>query len=85
LPGRSYVIEENPTIPVHLHKMSRRALATREIMLTIPPRVNGTPPPWRVNGWRAWEELNRTLDKMLSDVRTLFVSIGNLLKRRQAS
>lgn len=85
LPGRSYVIEENPTIPVHLHKMSKRELATREIMLTIPPQVNGTPPPWRVNGWRAWEELNRTLDKMLSDVRTLYVSVGNLLKRRQTS
>ncbi len=85
LPGRSYVIEENPTIPLHLHKMSKRELATKEIMLTIPPHVNGTPPPWRVNGWRAWQELNRTLDKMLRDVRTLFVSMGNLLKRRQTS
>ncbi|HEX9131286.1 MAG TPA: DUF308 domain-containing protein [Ktedonobacteraceae bacterium] len=85
LPGRSYVIEENPAIPLHLHKMSKRELATKEILLTIPPHVNGTPPPWRVNGWRAWQELNRTLDKMLIDVRTLYVSMSNLLKRRRLS
>lgn len=85
LPGRSYVIEENPAIPLHLHKMSKRELATKEILLTIPPHVNGTPPPWRVNSWRAWQELNRTLDKMLIDVRTLYVSMSNLLKRRRLS
>lgn len=85
LPGRSYVIEENPAIPLHLHKMSKRELATKEILLTIPPHVNGTPPPWRVNGWRAWQELNRALDKMLIDVRTLYVSMSNLLKRRRLS
>ncbi len=85
LPGPSYVIEERPTIPVHLHKMSKRELATTEIMLTIPPRIQGTPPPWRVNGWRAWQELNRTLDKMLRDVRTLFVSVGKRLAKRQAT
>jgi uncharacterized membrane protein HdeD (DUF308 family) len=85
LPGPSYVIEERPTIPVHLHKMSTRELVTTEIMLTIPPHIMGTPPPWRVNGWRAWQELNRTLDKMLRDVRTLFVSMGKLVKRRQTS
>ena len=84
-PGRSYVIEENPTIPVHLHKMSKRELAIKEIMLTIPPRVQGTPPPWRVNGWRAWYELNYTLDKMVRDVQTLFVSIGKRLTKRQTS
>ena len=48
LPGPSYVIEENPTIPIHLHKMSKRDLATREIKLTIPEHIQGTPPPWRV-------------------------------------
>jgi uncharacterized membrane protein HdeD (DUF308 family) len=85
LPGPSYVIEERPTIPLHLHKMSKRELATTEIMLTIPPRIQGTPPPWRVNGWRAWQELNRTLDKMLRDVRTLFVSVGKRLAKRQAT
>jgi uncharacterized membrane protein HdeD (DUF308 family) len=84
-PGPSYIIEERPVIPVHLHKMSKRELATKEIMLTIPPRILGTPPPWRVNGWRAWYELNYTLDKMLRDVRMLFVSMGKRVTKRQAS
>ena len=35
LPGPSYVIMENPTIPLHLHTMSKHDLATKEIMLTI--------------------------------------------------
>lgn len=43
--GPSYVIEETPTIPVHLHKMSKHELATKEIMLTIPEHIQGTPPP----------------------------------------
>lgn len=84
-PGPSYIIEERPTIPLHLHKMSKRELATTEIMLTIPPRIQGTPPPWRVNGWRAWQELNRTLDKMVRDVRMLFVSVGRRVTRRPAA
>ncbi len=85
LPGRSYVIEENPTIPLHLHQMSKRDLATKEIMLTIPKHMQGTPPPWRVNGWRSWQELYDTWDKMLRDVRRLFVSAGKLMTRRETS
>jgi uncharacterized membrane protein HdeD (DUF308 family) len=84
-PGPSYIIEETPIIPIHLHLMSNRELARRDIILTIPPNVQGTPPPWRVNGWRAWDELNYTLDKMIKDVGTLFVSIGKLVTRQQAS
>src|SRR5713101_4264138 len=81
-PGPNYIIEETPTIPIHLHLMSKRELARKEIMLTIPPHIQGTPPSWRVNGWRAWYELNYTLDKMIKDVRTLFVSMGKLVTRR---
>ncbi len=84
-PGPSYIIQETPTIPLHLHLMSKRELVRKEIMLTIPPHVQGTPPSWRVNGWRAWYELNYTLDKMIKDVSTLFVSMGKLVTRRQAS
>jgi uncharacterized membrane protein HdeD (DUF308 family) len=84
-PGPSYIIQETPRIPIHLHLMSKRELARKEIMLTIPPHIQGTPPSWRVNGWRAWYELNYTLDKMIKDVRTLFVSMGKLVTRRQAS
>ncbi len=84
-PGPSYVVEETPAIPIHLHKMSKRELALREIMLTIPSNIQGTPPPWRVDGWRAWYELNYTLDKMVRDVRTLFVSISERLTKRQTS
>lgn len=84
-PGPSYIIQETPTIPIHLHLMSKRELIRKEIMLTIPPHVQGTPPSWRVNGWRAWYELNYTLDKMIKDVSTLFASMGRLVTRRQAS
>ena len=62
-----------------------RELATREIMLTIPPYIKGTPPPWRVKGWRAWTELTLEWDKMLKDMRTLFVSMGHRLTKRQVS
>jgi len=82
LPGRSYTIAEHPVIPVQLHKMSQRELATREILLTIPPRIKGSPPPWRVRGWRAWEELTLGWDKMLKDVRTLFISMGKRVTKR---
>jgi uncharacterized membrane protein HdeD (DUF308 family) len=84
-PGPSYIIEKIPTIPIHLHLMSKRELVLKEIVLTIPPQVQGTPPPWRVSGWRAWYELNYTLDKMIRDVRTLFASMGTFVKKRQIS
>jgi hypothetical protein len=83
--GPSYIIEETPTIPLHLHLMSKRELIRREITLSIPLHIQGTPPPWRVNGWRAWSELNYTLDKMLKDVSTLFSSMGKFITRRQPS
>ncbi len=84
-PGPSYIIEETPVIPIHLHLMSKRELLRKEIMLTIPLHIQGTPPPWRVNGWRAWYELNYTLDKMIRDVQTLFVSMGKQIKKLQSS
>ena len=83
--GPSYIIHETPVIPIHLHLMSKRELIRKEILLTIPQHVQGTPPPWRVNGWRAWYELNYTLDKMIKDVSALFVSMGKFVTRRQAS
>ena len=73
LPGHSYLIADHPTIPLHLHQMSKRELVTREIMLTIPEHVQATPPPWRVKGWRVWQELDGSRKKMNSDMRTLFV------------
>ena len=83
--GPSYIIQETPAIPIHLHLMSKKELIRKEILLTIPQHVQGTPPPWRVNGWRAWYELNYTLDKMIKDVSALFVSMGKFITRRQAS
>jgi uncharacterized membrane protein HdeD (DUF308 family) len=83
LPGRSYTIAEHPVIPVQLRKMSQRELATREIELTIPPHVKGAPPPWRMRGWRAWEELTLAWDKMLKDVGKLFISMGKRVTKRQ--
>jgi uncharacterized membrane protein HdeD (DUF308 family) len=84
-PGPSCIIEEIPNIPIHLHLMSKRELLRREIILTIPQRIQGTPPPWRVNGWRAWSELNYTLDKMIKDVGTLFSSIAKMITSRLPS
>jgi hypothetical protein len=85
LPGRSYIIAEHPLIPVQLHKMSLRELATREIELTIPPRIRGEPPPWRTRGGRAWQELTLAWEKMLKDVGTLFMSLGKRVTKRQVS
>jgi uncharacterized membrane protein HdeD (DUF308 family) len=84
LPGPSYKIAEHPIIPLRLHKMSQRELATSEILLTIPARINGTAPPWQQKGWRAIHELTLTWDKMLKDMRILFISIGrHVFKRRE--
>ncbi len=85
LPGPSYTIAEHPVIPVRLHKMSQRELATSEIVLTIPAHIKGTPPPWRQRGWRAMQELTLTWDKMLKDMRTLFISMGKRITKLQAS
>jgi uncharacterized membrane protein HdeD (DUF308 family) len=85
LAGPGYKIAVHQIIPLRLHKMSQRELATNEILLTIPPHINGTPPPWRQKGWRAIHELTLTWDKMLKDMRTLFTSIGkHMVKRREA-
>lgn len=84
-PGPSYIIQETPAVPIHLHLMSKRELIRKEILLTIPQHIQGTPPPWRVNGWRAWYELNYTLDKMVKDVGTLFASVGKIARRQQIS
>jgi uncharacterized membrane protein HdeD (DUF308 family) len=85
LPGPSYKIAEYPVIPVNLRKMSQRELAISEILLTIPSHIKGTPPLWRQRGWRAMQELTLTWDKMLKDMRTLFVSIGHRLTKRRVS
>ncbi|MGZ6277938.1 MAG: hypothetical protein ACXWPP_04640 [Ktedonobacteraceae bacterium] len=85
LPGPSYKIAEHPIIPLRLHKMSQRELVTSENLLTIPPHINGTPPPWRQTCWRAMHELTLTWDKMLKDLRILFISIGKrVIKRRDS-
>ncbi len=83
LPGPSYTIAEHPIIPLRLHKMSQRELTTKEILLTIPPHIIGTPPPWQQKGWRAIHELTLTWDKMLKDLRTLVTSIGKLVFKRR--
>lgn len=84
-PGRDYSIKDNPTIPIHLYKLSTRELTTQEMVLTIPSHVKDAPPSWRVNGWRTWQEMNFVLDKMLSDMQTLFVSIRHLVAKARAT
>lgn len=80
--GQSFPIAHYPVIPVHLHRMSVRELIAQEIVLTIPPHVLGIPPAWRTKGWRAWAEITLAWDKMLSDVRVLFVSLGKMAMKR---
>ncbi len=84
LPGRSYAVAEHPVIPLHLRIRSQRELPLNEILLTIPPHIQGMPPPWRMRGWRAWQELTLGYDKMLKDMGALFVSLGSRVLRRQA-
>ncbi len=82
LPGRSYTIAEYPAIQVYLHKQSRREIATREIALVIPSRMKGSPPPWRMHGWRAWEEITLMWEMMIGHVRTVFTSGIKLIVQR---
>ncbi|HEY6409949.1 MAG TPA: hypothetical protein VIY29_21030, partial [Ktedonobacteraceae bacterium] len=82
LHGTSYPIDEYPAIPLHLHKMSRRALATEQINLTIPLHIQGTPPSWREGGFRAWTEITDAWDKMLADVAGLFISAEKAVTRQ---
>ncbi len=83
IPGRSYLIADHPTIPLHLHQMSKRALSTREILLTSPERVQATAPPWRMQGWRVWQELDGTRKKMNGDLQTLFVETKKRVTRQR--
>ena len=79
LSGQSFQTARYPIIPVHLRRMSLRQLITQEIALTIPPHILGTPPAWRMQGWRSWAEITLAWDKMLSDVRMLFVSLRKMM------
>jgi hypothetical protein len=72
-----------PVIPVHLQKMSRRELTIGEILLTIPLRFTGTPPPWKQHGWRVLYELTATWDMMLKDMQLLFILMEHPLIKRQ--
>jgi uncharacterized membrane protein HdeD (DUF308 family) len=71
LPARSLSIEEYPQVPLRLRTHSTRELVSREIQLSIPWRVVGSPPPWRQQGQRAWTELLLAWQKMLRDIATL--------------
>ncbi len=83
LTGASYAIATYPAIPVSLHQQSHRELATREIALAIPSRMKGSPPPWRVARWRAWEELTLVWEMMIGHVITLWTSAIKLIAQRR--
>jgi hypothetical protein len=74
LPGTSYTIAEYPAIAVSLRKQSPREIATHEIALAIPSRMKGSPPPWRLQRWRPWEELTLVGEMMIGHIRALFTS-----------
>jgi hypothetical protein len=81
LPGASYAIATYPAIPISLHKQSRRELATREIALTIPSRMKGSPPSWRTAGFRAWEELTLVWEMMIGHMLTLWAASIKRLRK----
>lgn len=86
LPGTSYTIEEYPAIPLYLHKQSPREVAAHEIALTIPSRMKGSPPPWRMRRWRAWEESTLVSEMMIGHIRTLFaLGIKHIVPRSHRS
>ena len=77
LPGASYAIATYPVIAVSLHRQSRRPLAMREIDLTIPARVKGSPPR-RTPGFRPWQELTLLWEMAIGHLLTLWASILKL-------
>jgi uncharacterized membrane protein HdeD (DUF308 family) len=86
LPGASYAIAASPAIPVSLRKQSPRELARREIALAIPSRMKGTPPPWRMGRWRAWEELTLVWEMMFGHILTLWtLGIKLIAQHRRSS
>jgi uncharacterized membrane protein HdeD (DUF308 family) len=88
LPGPSYALAINPTIPVHIHRQSKRPLTTTEICLTIPPARTGTMPLWRRTYLRGLTELHLAWMKIVSDVQMTTGALGMFLKghwpKRQA-
>jgi hypothetical protein len=77
LPGPSYAIALNPTIPLHIQ--AKHKLTTTETLLTIPEHVIGTPPPWREQGVRGLAEIALVWHRMVSDVRAFFVSLARFV------
>jgi hypothetical protein len=82
LPSTSYPVATYPVIAVNLHQQSQREIATRDISLTIPSRMQGTPPSRHVPRWRAWEELMLVWQMMIGHVQTLFTSGFKLITQR---
>ena len=82
LPGTSYTIAEHPAIAVSLRKQSPREIAKREIALVIPARMQGAPPPWRMQRWRAWEELTLVWEMVIGHIRTLLTLGIKLIAQR---
>jgi uncharacterized membrane protein HdeD (DUF308 family) len=82
LPGTSYTIAEHPAIAVSLRKQSPREIARREFALLIPTRMQGAPPPWRMQRWRAWEELTLVWEMVIGHVRTVCASAFKFITQR---
>lgn len=79
LPGISYAVTSSVAIPARLPRQSQRDSAIHEIALSIPSRMQGTPPPWLKHRWRAWEELNLMWEMMVGHVQTVCISSKTLV------
>lgn len=82
LPGPSYPIETLPSIAVSPRRQSRRPPATREIEITIPARVKGSPPQ-RPPGFRPWEELSLMWEMVIGHLLALWASGVRLITQRR--
>ncbi len=81
LPGRSYPLAAYPSIPIHLHKHSRREITTWEIPLVIPAQMKGSPSSLQPH-WRVWEELTLVWEMVIGHVLTMVTSGIKLMRRR---
>jgi hypothetical protein len=55
---------------------------TREIVLGIPFRMEGSPPSWPLHRWRTWEELTPVCEMMIGHVRGLGIAVIKFIAQR---
>jgi hypothetical protein len=82
LPGPSYPIGDYQVIPLRPGREDARArLGKREIKLTIPARIQASPPPWHARGGRVWYELRANIDRLTTIARRFIRRVRERIRR----